>query len=546
MEKKGIENRNIQRLILVLNLVLLTPMPSSSISRQSQEWRLPVFLCILTVAALVQVLVRRSTAAWPWSLISFAQGMSVISRRMMLLPYLPSTVNGADRYDAAYPYRTAISMIFPLLSIRFCGMPEIRRSLLFMKQGRSGKSVAVLSSIQFTGNNASERNHGSPAKQLGAMMKRFIVVALFLSAGVMAALAGGQAEPLKVAILAPLSGPVPAFGESTRDGALLAIKEWNARGGVLGRQIKAIVEDSQCTPDPALNATKKVIDQDKVHYIIGEVCSKASIPISNYANENKVVQISPTSVHPSVTVEDTTQKTKDYIFRACITDELQGKTGARFAIQKGAKTVFLMLDPANDYVRGLSEFFGSEFRKAGGTIVGKEIYTADDKDFSAILARIKQAKPDIVYLPDYYNIVNLATKQAKEKGISAPFMGGDGWDSADLDAAASEGGYYTNHFSPTDQRAEVKSFLAAYSAAYQGAVPDALATLAYDAVNMLLQAIKDTGLDDPVKVKDTLAKSTFNAVSGKITFDSAHNPLKTVTIVAVKGGKVQFETMVNP
>jgi len=376
-------------------------------------------------------------------------------------------------------------------------------------------------------------------------MKRFLVAALLLSATVMAVFAGGEAETLKVAILAPLSGPVPTFGVSTRDGALLAIKEWNDKGGVLGMKIKAIVEDSQCTPDPALNAAKKVIDQDKVHYIIGEVCSKASIPISEYANGKKVVQISPTSTNPTVTV-DSTGKTKDYIFRACFTDELQGKIGAKFALQKGAKTAFLMLDQANDYVKGLSEFFEKDFVAAGGKIVGKESYTADDKDFSAILAKIKQAKPDVVYLPDYYNIVNLVTKQAKEKGISAPFMGGDGWDSADLDCAASDGGFFTNHYSPTDQRPEVKNFLAAYAAAYKGAVPDALATLAYDAVNMLLQAIKDTAADDPVKVKDTLAKISFNSVSGKITFDKLHNPLKTVTIIAVKGGKAQFEAMVNP
>jgi branched-chain amino acid transport system substrate-binding protein len=377
-------------------------------------------------------------------------------------------------------------------------------------------------------------------------MKRFTVVALLLSAAFIVTLMGcGKAEPIKVAILAPLSGPVPTFGVSTRDGALLAIKEWNDKGGVLGKQIKAIVEDSQCTPDPALNAAKKVIDQDKVHYIIGEVCSKASIPVSEYANSKKVVQISPTSTNPTVTV-DSTGKTKDYIFRACFTDELQGKIGAKFALQKGAKSAFLMLDQANDYVKGLSEFFEKDFVAGGGKIVGKESYTADDKDFSAILAKIKQAKADVVYLPDYYNIVNLATKQAKEKGITAPFMGGDGWDSSDLDAKAADGGFFTNHYSPTDQRAEVKNFLSAYATAYKGAVPDALATLAYDAVNMLLQAIKDTGADDATKVKDTLAKISFNAVSGKITFDKAHNPLKTVTIIAVKGGKTQFEAMVNP
>src|SRR5512143_1492092 len=148
-------------------------------------------------------------------------------------------------------------------------------------------------------------------------MKRFLsLTALALLLAV--AIIGCQQAPkeLKMAILAPLSGPVPTFGVSTRDGALLAIKEWNAKGGVLGMKIVPIVEDSQCTPDPAVNAANKVINQDKVHYIIGEVCSKASIPIAELANANKVVQISPSSTNPSVTV-DKNNKTKDYVFRAC-------------------------------------------------------------------------------------------------------------------------------------------------------------------------------------------------------------------------------------
>ena len=152
-----------------------------------------------------------------------------------------------------------------------------------------------------------------------------IIIAMLLSA----CGGAGAAKEVKIAILAPLSGPVPTFGVSTRDGALLAIKEWNAKGGVLGMKIIAQVEDSQCTPDPALNAAKKVIDQNKIHYIIGEVCSKASIPVSEYATANKVIQISPTSTNPSVTV-DSAGKTKDFIFRACFIDPFQGTVGAKY------------------------------------------------------------------------------------------------------------------------------------------------------------------------------------------------------------------------
>jgi len=382
-------------------------------------------------------------------------------------------------------------------------------------------------------------------------MKRFLVLTAMVLA-VLAVFVGCQQAPktLKVAILAPLSGPVPTFGVSTRDGALLAIEEWNAKGGVLGAKIAPIVEDSQCTPDPALNATKKVIEQDKVHYIMGEVCSKASIPVSEYANSKKVIQITSTSTNTAVTI-DASGKTKDYVFRACFIDPFQGLVGANFAIQKGAKKAFLMVDQANDYVKGLSEAFEQSFTAKGGEIVGKESYTADDKDFSAILAKVKQSKPDVVYLPDYYQVVNLATKQAKEKGITVPFMGGDGWDSSDLDLKATEGGYFTNHYSPDSTAAEVVNFLKAYGAKYkddQGKdkVPDALAALAYDATNMLLQAIKNAGADDTAKVKVAMEKLAYNGVSGNITFDAQHNPVKSAVILTVKGGKVQFEATVAP
>jgi branched-chain amino acid transport system substrate-binding protein len=380
-----------------------------------------------------------------------------------------------------------------------------------------------------------------------------LAIALVLAAALLGLFGCGPAAPkvVKVAILAPLSGPVPTFGVSTRDGALLAIEEWNAKGGVLKKKVEAIVEDSQCTPDPAVNAANKVIDQDKVKFIIGEVCSKASIPVSEIANAKKIIEVSPTSTNPAVTV-DASGQTKPYIFRACFIDPWQGTVGAKFAIENlKAKKAFIMLDQANDYVKGLAEFFEQAFTKAGGEIVGKESYTATDTDFSAILAKIRTARPDVVYLPDYYNIVNLVMKQAKEKGIQVPFMGGDGWDSSDLDLKAAAGGYFTNHYSPFDPRPEVQNFVKAYGAKFKddsgnAKVPDALATLAYDATNLLLQAIQDTGSEDTSKVKDSLSKIRFNGVSGLITFDSHNDPVKSATILAVKPDGVKFEAVVNP
>lgn len=360
-----------------------------------------------------------------------------------------------------------------------------------------------------------------------------------------------DAKPLRIALLVPLSGPVPTFGVSARDGALLAIKEWNERGGVLGMTIFPVIEDSQCTPDPALNAARKVVDQDKVHYIIGEVCSKASIPVSEYAAANKVIMISPTSTNPAVTV-GSDGKTKPFIFRACFIDPFQGVVGAKFAYNSlKAQTVFILYDQTNDYVAGLAAYFEKSFIALGGKVVGKETYSGRDTDFGAVLAKVAAARPDMIYLPDYYNIVNLVAKQAKEKGITAPFMGGDGWDSTDLDLKAVDGGYYTNHYSPDDPRPIVQDFLRAYGAEYKNSdgsakVPDALATLGYDSTNLLLQAIQNAGADDTVRVNAALEAIKFAGVSGTITFDPQHNPIKSATILAVRGGHVVFDSVVEP
>ncbi len=374
-----------------------------------------------------------------------------------------------------------------------------------------------------------------------------LVSIIVLVSMVLTACGGGGGGKIKVAVLAPLSGATATFGDSTKKGVELATEEWNAKGGIGGRQIELIVEDSQCTADPAVNAANKVINQDGVKYIIGEVCSKASIPISDIANGKKVIQISPTSTNPSVTVNPDTKQTKPYIFRACFIDPFQGTVAANFALKTlGSKKAAVLLDQGNDYVRGLAEFFRDAYTKGGGEIVAWETYTDKDTDFSAILTKVADVKPDFLYLPDYYNMVSLIAKQAKEKGITAQMMGGDGWDSPDLDRQAVDGGFYTNHYSPDDPRPIVQDFVKKYEAKF-GAKPDALATLAYDAANILFTAIKDAGTaDDTDKVKAAMEKIQLDAVSGKVTYDSSHNPIKAAVVLEVKGGKDVYKETVQP
>jgi branched-chain amino acid transport system substrate-binding protein len=253
-----------------------------------------------------------------------------------------------------------------------------------------------------------------------------------------------------------------------------------------------------------------------------------------------VLQISPTSTNPKVTVD------KPYVFRACFLDPFQGDVMATFARQDlNASTAAVMYDKGNDYVLGLAEYFKQYFEEKGGSVLVYEAYTAEDTDFSAILSKVADANPDVLFLPDYYNKVNLIGKQAKEKGITATLLGGDGWDSADLDVTAVDGGYHSNHYAPSDPRPIVQNFLAKYKEAY-GKEPDALAVLAYDAANILFESIKTANSTDTDKVRESMAGIDFEGVSGHITFDPNGDPVKTAAIIHITGGEKQFLKFVAP
>jgi branched-chain amino acid transport system substrate-binding protein len=372
-------------------------------------------------------------------------------------------------------------------------------------------------------------------RQYWTLIALVLVMSLVLSA-----CAGGKVGTIKIAILVPLSGDVKTFGESTMNGAMMAIEEAKAKG----MKIEVVTGDSKCDAQEAANAANKVISQDKVKYIIGEVCSSASIPISQLTEKNKVLQISPTSTNPAVTVNED-GSVKPYVFRACFLDPFQGEVNAALAMELGAKKAAVLFDVGNDYVKGLAEYFKAAFEKKGGQVPVFEAYTKDDTDFSAILGKVAAAGVDVMFLPDYYPKVNLIAAQVKEKGIKALMIGGDGWDSPDLKFDLLEGCYHSNHYSPEDPRPEVQNFVKAYKDKY-GVIPDALATLAYDAAGILLQSISEAGKNDPSIVKDKMAAIRYKGVSGDITFDKNHDPIKKAAIIKIQGGKPTFYKFVAP
>jgi branched-chain amino acid transport system substrate-binding protein len=371
-------------------------------------------------------------------------------------------------------------------------------------------------------------------------MWKYLGLALVLASALILTACPAGGGGVKVGLLFPMTGPVPTYGQSSQEGAELALKQWNDKGGLLGKPIEWVLADGGCDGATATDAANKLIDQDKVKFIVGEVCSSASIPVSEIANPKKVIQISPTSTNPAVTVG------KPYVFRACFLDPFQGDVVATFAKDDlGASTAAVMFDKGNDYVLGLAEYFKAAFEAKGGQVLVYEAYTEADTDFSAILSKVADANPDVLFLPDYYNKVNLIGKQAKEKGITATMQGGDGWDSPELDLEAVDGGYHSNHYSPADPRPIVQNFVADYTEKY-GQAPDALAALGYDAARVLLQAISEAGVDDATAVKDALMKTKYEGVAGQIVFNEVGDPQKTAAINHVIDGKIEFVKFVAP
>ncbi len=378
-------------------------------------------------------------------------------------------------------------------------------------------------------------------------MKRgsLVLAILFLAA---AGAAPSHAKEIRIGLITPLSGDVKTFGESVRNSFLIAVEEANAKGGVAGMKIAWVVQDDKNDATEAANVANLLVNQHRVKAIVGSVTSKTSIPVSDIIQAGKVPTISPTATNPKVTVAD--GKRKDYMFRACFIDPFQGAVLAKFAQETlKKKSAAVLYDASNDYSKGIAEVFRDAFRKQGGSVAAFESYGKDDVDFSALLTKVKASGADVLFLPDYYNKVGLIAKQAREKGVKAQLIGPDGWDSPDLVKIAGpaiEGGYFSNHYSPDDKRPEVVAWVKKYKEKH-GQVPDALGTLAYDATNMLLEAIRKAGSDDPKKIREALASmKDFQAVSGKSTMDRNGDCIKSAAILKIDGGKQTFVKMVNP
>jgi branched-chain amino acid transport system substrate-binding protein len=363
--------------------------------------------------------------------------------------------------------------------------------------------------------------------------------------------AAQQAAPPNARILfghvGSLTGQEATFGDSTDKGIKLAIETINAQGGVKGRQIDLKTYDDQGKPEEAALATTRLITQDKINVLLGEVASSRSMAMAPIADANHVPHISSASTNPKVTKDG--DKTRPYVFRVCFIDPFQGTVMAKFAQGKGIKKVAILRDVGNAYSVGLADFFLTKFKELGGTIVNDQSYKAGDQDFKAQLTAIKAKGPDAIYVPGYYTDVGLIARQARQLGIKVPLMGGDGWDSAKLFEIGGkdiEGSFYSNHYSPDDPSPRIQDFIKRYKEKY-GAVPDAMAATGYDAALVAADGINRAKDLTGESIAAALAQTKdFPGVTGIITLDADHNAVKPAVVLEVKGGKAVYVATVSP
>ncbi len=356
--------------------------------------------------------------------------------------------------------------------------------------------------------------------------------------------AGNSGNTIKIGEYGSLTGEKATFGQSTKKGIALAQEEINKVGGLLGKQVEIIVEDTRGLPQESTTVVQKLIDKDKVIAVLGEVASTNSLAGGAVCQEKKIPMITPSSTNADVT------KIGDQIFRVCFVDDFQGEVMAKFAANTlKVKKIAILRDNGSDYSKGLANFFEQTFKRLGGEIIAIESFQDKDSDFSAQLTKLKGLNPEALYVPGYYTQAGQIAQQARKAGITVPIMGGDGWDSQtlfELGKEALNGCYISNHYTIEDPDPTVQKFITNFKAKF-GETPDALAALAYDAACIMFDSIKRANSTDRQAIRDAIAQTKeFKGVTGVITIGPNRDAIKSAVILEIQNGKYKFRESVKP
>jgi len=384
-----------------------------------------------------------------------------------------------------------------------------------------------------------------------------LLVALLVAAFAFPAAAFG-ADTIKIGFNIPLTGDIPKVGEMSKNAAEMLKEKVNKAGGleVAGKKymLDFVYVDNEAKAESAVNAALKLIEGEKVLAMVGPQGSGRAIPGGEVANKNKTVMVSGWSTNPKTTLD------RPYVFRACFLDDFQGPTAAKFASgELKAKKAAVLFAVDQDYSKGISEFFKKSFEEinGAGSVVSFETFTTKDVDFSAQLTKIIKGKPDVLFVPQYYNEVPLIVKQARELGFKGPILGSDSWGSAELMTLCGDdckGQYFVTHYAAAGAKGATKEFIDAFAAKYKE-TPDDVAALTWDAAGLVLAAAQKMGAPSGDLAKDREALRTamasirgFDGVTGKMGFDGkTGDPIKCAVIVKINDkGEFTFHESVCP
>ncbi len=362
-------------------------------------------------------------------------------------------------------------------------------------------------------------------------------------------------DTIKIGVSLELTGPVSAYGLAEKNGITLAVNQINAAGGILGKQVELVTYDNKATESEVSSIAVRLATEDKVVAIIGSATSgmtKVMIPISK---EQNITVITPSGSNDTVT-NDGAGKTYPFMFRTCFNDSFQGVVMANYASNSlNTKKAAILGNTDSDYSMGLKDVFKTQFTANGGTVVVDKSYGKDDVNFSAILTAIQSSDIDVIFIPDYYEKAGLLIKQAREAGITLPILGPDGFDAGSdiVNIALAENlndVYFSTHFSVDVENALVTKFVTDYKAAF-ASDPMALSALGYDAVYILKAAIEEAGIKNG-KISRTAinnavtATKDFVGVTGTISLDALHNPIKSAVVIEFVNGVYSNPVLVNP
>lgn len=362
-----------------------------------------------------------------------------------------------------------------------------------------------------------------------------------------------ESDEIIIGALGPLTGNVAIYGIAATNGTKIAIDEINEAGGILGKQVKLVLEDSKGDAQEAMNVYNKLVEDGAVA-IIGDITSGPTLAIADLANRDNMLLITPTGTQLDIT------EGRPSVFRVAFTDPFQGRVLAQYAKDTlGASTVGILANTSNDYSQGVKEAFIAEAENLGLEIVANESYGAADKDFRVQLTTIASQNPDVLLIPDYYETIALIAPQAREVGIESQFIGPDGWDgiTAQLTTGLSdegltaealqsvEGAIFTNHYSLDDPNENIQNFIAKYNELH-GENPASFSALGYDAAYMVKQAIEEAGSTDSDAIIDAMKNINYEGLTGSIKFDENNNPVKAISMIEVNEGEYKLESVVEP